>query len=43
MVTPSLQFRCGARARLSAPARCHRAHRPLHHWRRQRPLPGYGV
>ena len=35
--------RCRARARLGTAARCHGAGRPLHHRRRQRPLPGYGV
>ncbi len=35
--------RCRARARLGTAARCHRADRPLHYRRRQRPLPGYGV
>jgi hypothetical protein len=32
-----------ARARLGTATRCHRANRPLHHRREQRPLPGYGV
>ena len=35
--------RCGAGARLGAAAGAHRAHRPLHRRRRQRPLSGYGV
>jgi len=43
MVTPSLPFRCGARARLGTVARRPCADRPLHRQRRQRPLPGYGV
>ena len=32
-----------ARARLGTAAHCHRADRPVHQRRRQRPLPGYGV
>ena len=43
MVTPLLPFRCRAQARLGTDARCYRADRPLHHRKRQRPLPGYGV